>query len=155
METTPTPGLVATPEASQGQTVEVRARIPATLRDQLERLADRNFRSMAGEVAAACSAWVQLHGQNAKGLPLLISAASLLAAATAPAQTCGPLGSPYGFGGCVVPGNSSTPPVRIQSDPLNPGGFRATPMSPAPSYPTNLPPGLNRDYSQPGVPGLY
>ena len=83
METTPTPGLVATPEASQGQTVEVRARIPATLRDQLERLADRNFRSMAGEVAAACSAWVQQHSQNANAMLLLTAGTALLAAAPA------------------------------------------------------------------------
>ncbi len=80
---------------------------------------------------------------------------SMLAAAPATAQTCGPLGSPYGIGGCVVPGNSTTPPVRIYSDPLNPGGFRSAPVAPAPTFNRPMPPGLNRDYSQPGVPGLY
>jgi hypothetical protein len=88
--------------------------------------------------------------------PLVLAAsASVFAAAPAPAQTCGPLGSPYRLGGCVVPGNSTTPSVRIKSDPLNPGGFRSTPVAPAPTFNRPMPPGLNRDYSRPGVPGLY
>lgn len=65
MATAPSAGSSTTPEHQQSQTVEVRARIPATLRDQLEQMAGRNFRSMAGEVAAACSAWVQQHGNAA------------------------------------------------------------------------------------------
>lgn len=96
--------------------------------------------------------------RGARPVALLCAAVgglSLLAAAPAPAQTCGPLGSPYGPGGCVVPGNSTTPSVRIKADPINRGGFTSSPVSPSPSYPTNLPPGLNRDYSRPGVPGLY
>lgn len=79
----------------------------------------------------------------------------VFAAAPALAQTCGALGSPSSIGGCVVPGQYGAPSVRIKSDPLNPGGYRATPVTPSPSYPTNLPPGLNRDYSRPNVPGLY
>jgi hypothetical protein len=80
---------------------------------------------------------------------------SLLAVVPATAQTCGPLGSPNSISGCVVPGQYGTPSVRIKSDPLNPGGYRSFPVSPAPSYPSNLPPGMNRDYNRPGVPGLY
>lgn len=80
---------------------------------------------------------------------------SLLAAAPAMAQTCGPLGSPYSVGGCVAPGGYGNPSVRIKADPINPGGFRSYPVTPTPSYPTNLPPGLDRDYSRPNVPGLY
>ena len=76
---------------------------------------------------------------------------TLLAAASALAQTCGPLGSPSSLGGCVVPGQYGSPSVRIKSDPLNPGGFRFYPVTPSPSYPTNLPGGLNRNYSQPGI----
>lgn len=77
---------------------------------------------------------------------------SVLAAAPALAQTCGALGSPYSTGGCVVPGQYGNPSVRIQSDPLNPGGFRSTPVSPPPSFNRPQPPGLNRDYSLP--PGI-
>lgn len=90
-------------------------------------------------------------------LPCALAGGLSLLAALAPAsaQTCGALGSPYSVGGCVVPGRSGAPSVRIKSDPLNPGGFRSTPVSPSPSYPTNLPPGMNRDYSRPSVPGLY
>lgn len=65
MESTSPLRPIATAEPQQAQTVEVRARIPARLRDQLEQLASRNFRSMAGEVAAACSAWVESHTPNA------------------------------------------------------------------------------------------
>lgn len=50
---------------SQGQTVEVRARLPVALRDQLEQLAARHFRSMAGELAAATTAWIQQHSHPA------------------------------------------------------------------------------------------
>jgi len=155
MDTALPAGSSTTPEHQQSQTVEVRARIPAKLRDQLEQMAGRNFRSMAGEVAAACSAWVQQHGHAAFAAPLLISSSALLIASPTLAQTCGPLGSPDSLNGCVVPGRYGSPSIRIQSDPLNPGGFRSTPVSPSPSYPTNLPGGLNRNYSQPGVPGLY
>jgi hypothetical protein len=80
---------------------------------------------------------------------------SLLAGAPVQSQTCGPLGSPYGVSGCVVPGQYGAPSVRIKSDPLNPGGFRSTPVAPAPTFNGPMPPGLNRDYSRPGVPGLY
>jgi hypothetical protein len=124
------------PGGQPGQTVEVRARIPAHLRDQLDELASRSFRSLAGEVAAACSSWVEKH-HTTSAAPVLIAGLALLAAAPALAQTCG------------------APSVRIKSDPLNPGGYRATPVTPSPSYPSNLPPGLNRDYSRPNVPGLY
>jgi hypothetical protein len=48
------------------QTVEVRARIPAELRDKIEQLASQSFRSMAGEVAAACSFWVDQHSSKGK-----------------------------------------------------------------------------------------
>lgn len=110
---------------------------------------------MAGEVAAACSSWVEQHS-NRTTAPVLIAGITMLAAATpVTAQNCGPLGSPNSISGCVVPGQSGTPSVRIKSDPLNPGGYRSYPVSPAPSYPSNLPPGMNRDYSRPGVPGLY
>ena len=64
MESTSPLRPIATAEPQQAQTVEVRARIPARLRDQLEQLASRNFRSMAGEVAAACSAWVEQRSQQ-------------------------------------------------------------------------------------------
>jgi hypothetical protein len=83
------------------------------------------------------------------------AASSLLAAAPSVAQTCGALGSPSSIGGCVAPGQYGAPSVRLKSDPLNPGGYRAYPVSPSPSYPANLPPGMNRDYSRPNVPGLY
>jgi hypothetical protein len=82
-------------------------------------------------------------------------ALSLLSGVPALGQACGPLGSPYSFGGCVVPGSGTTPSVRIKSDPLNPGGFRSTPVAPAPTFNGPMPPGLNRDYSRPNVPGLY
>jgi len=82
-------------------------------------------------------------------------ALSLFAAAPALSQTCGALGSPYGVSGCVVPGQYGAPSVRIKSDPLNPGGFRSTPVAPAPTFNGPMPPGLNRDYSRPNVPGLY
>lgn len=81
---------------------------------------------------------------------------SLLAAAPVLSQTCGAyLGSPYSVGGCVVPGQYGSPSVRIESDPVRPGGFRSTPVAPAPTFNGPMPPGLNRDYSRPGVPGLY
>jgi hypothetical protein len=83
------------------------------------------------------------------------AASSLLAAAPSLAQTCAALGSPNSIGGCVAPGQYGAPSVRLKSDPLNPGGYRAYPVTPSPSYPTNLPPGMNRNYSRPNVPGLY
>ena len=47
---------------SQGAAVaEIRSRIPTPLRDQLDQLAVRNFRSQSGEVAAAVAAWVARH----------------------------------------------------------------------------------------------
>lgn len=78
---------------------------------------------------------------------------ALVAAAPAMAQNCGALGSPYSVGGCVVPGQYGSPSVRIKADPINPGGFRSTPVSPAPSFNGPMPPGLNRDYRLP--PGIY
>lgn len=146
---------IDTPGTQPAQTVEVRARIPVQLRDQLEQLANRSFRSMAGEVAAACSCWVEQQSKGTAAAPAIVAGLVLIAAAPALAQTCGALGSPGSIGGCVVPGQYGAPSVRIKSDPLNPGGFRYTPVTPSPSYPTNLPPGLNRDYSRPNVPGLY
>jgi hypothetical protein len=155
METTPSPRPIDAADSHPAQTVEIRARVPAQLRDQLDQLAGRSFRSLAGEVAAACSSWVDQHAKGTLTAPAIAAGVLMLAAAPALAQTCGPLGSPYGIGGCVVPGNSTTPPVRIYSDPLNPGGFRSAPVAPAPTFNRPMPPGLNRDYSQPGVPGLY
>ena len=137
------------------QTVEIRARLPAQLRDQLDQLAGRSFRSLAGEVAAACSSWVEQHASSSRTLSVVIGGAALLAAAPALSQTCGALGSPYGVSGCVVPGQYGAPSVRIKSDPLNPGGFRSTPVAPAPTFNGPMPPGLNRDYSRPNGPGLY
>lgn len=77
---------------------------------------------------------------------------ALVAAAPAMAQNCGAMGSPYGLSGCVVPGQYGNPSVRIKADPLNPGGFRSTPVSPPPNFSRPLPPGLDRDYSLP--PGI-
>jgi hypothetical protein len=46
----------------QGAAVaEIRSRIPVSLRQQLDQLAVRNFRSQSGEVAAAVAAWVAQH----------------------------------------------------------------------------------------------
>ena len=77
---------------------------------------------------------------------------SLLVGPTALSQTCGAMGSPYGLSGCIVPGQYGNPSVRIKADPLNPGGFRSTPVSPPPNFSRPLPPGLDRDYSLP--PGI-
>jgi hypothetical protein len=104
--------------------------------------------------AAQCTALAR----GASFCRLLCGAAggfSLLAATPALSQTCGAfLGSPYSVGGCVVPGQYGSPSVRIESDPVRPGGFRATPVAPAPTFNGPMPPGLNRDYSRPSVPGL-
>jgi len=101
---------------------------------------------------AACSRRAALASR-----PTLLAwgAITLFSAPTVMAQTCGALGSPSSIGGCVVPGQYGAPSVRIKSDPLNPGGYQATPVTPSPSYPSNLPPGMNRNYSRPSVPGLY
>lgn len=155
MEPTPSLRPIDAAGNQQAQTVEVRARIPSQLRDQLDQMASRSFRSLAGEVAAACSAWVEQHSNRTAASALIAGITVLAATAPATAQTCGALGSPGSFGGCVVPGRSGAPSVRIKSDPLNPGGYRSYPVTPSPSYPTNLPPGMNRDYSRPNVPGLY
>ncbi len=121
MDPTSSPRAIDATSSHPGTTVEVRARIPVQLRDQLEQQATRNFRSLAGEVAAACSSWIEQHGASR----------------------------------CVAPGQYGAPSVRLKSDPLNPGGYQAYPVTPSPSYPTNLPPGMNRNYSRPNVPGLY
>jgi hypothetical protein len=63
------------------ETVEDRARIPVQLRDQLEHLAYRCFRSMAGEVAAACSSWIEQDSRGNVAAPLIVGGLVLLAAA--------------------------------------------------------------------------